>query len=75
MIRSPSDESERRLSNGVTHLNNNGRNFIFGSGGPVNGQVADPTVTAAYTNGLPSLLSSVSAAYSAWTPDSTINAT
>jgi hypothetical protein len=63
------------LSSNVTALNNNGKNFIFGSGGPINGQVADPTATAAYTNGLSPFLSGTSAGYAALPTNSTIDAT
>lgn len=63
------------LGSGVANLNNNGKNFIFGSGGPIGGQVADPGATSAYTNGLTSYLSGVSAGYSSLIANSTINAT
>jgi choice-of-anchor A domain-containing protein len=63
------------LASGVTSLNNNGHNFIFGSGHTIGGVTASPSAVAPYTTGLASYLSSVSAGYAALKTNSSINTT
>jgi choice-of-anchor A domain-containing protein len=63
------------LAGNVTGLNNNGTNFIFGSGSPIGSQVANPVATAAYTTGLASYLASVSTGYAGLATNSTVNST
>ncbi len=62
------------IDSGVTNLNTNGTNFLYGSGkSSINGVTATPSAVATFTNGLASYLNSVSSAYAGLTTNSTIN--
>jgi choice-of-anchor A domain-containing protein len=63
------------LGSGVTNLDNNGTNFIYGSASvsSVNGVTANPSEVATSTNNLASFLNSVSAGFSALATNSTVS--
>jgi choice-of-anchor A domain-containing protein len=64
------------LGSGVTNLDNNGTNFLFGSATSateVNGISASPTEVASYTTNLASYLNSVSIGYAGLATNSTVS--
>jgi choice-of-anchor A domain-containing protein len=64
------------LGSGVTNLDNNGTNFLFGSADSatkVNGVSASPTEVASYTSNVASYLNSVSVGYAGLATNSTVS--